>query len=159
MPHILITVNCLHAGTFWNWSSSLKTVPVFIWSLRSCVEVKPTFLMRTTLLLLLLCDCTLTSLWKCLLLFPSGSILTHIQNRKHFNELEASKVVKDIAQALDFLHTKGRSPSALVQKSKERQQDYFFVLMVTMCFSAGIAHRDLKLENILCEYTDRVSDF
>uniref|UniRef100_A0AAQ6ID09 non-specific serine/threonine protein kinase n=1 Tax=Anabas testudineus TaxID=64144 RepID=A0AAQ6ID09_ANATE len=56
-----------------------------------------------------------------------GSILTHIQNRKHFNELEASKVVRDIAQALDFLHTK------------------------------GIAHRDLKLENILCEYTDRVS--
>ncbi|XP_037530671.1 MAP kinase-interacting serine/threonine-protein kinase 1 [Nematolebias whitei] len=56
-----------------------------------------------------------------------GSILTHIQNRKHFNELEASKVVKDIAQALDFLHTK------------------------------GIAHRDLKLENILCENIDRVS--
>ncbi|XP_017262368.1 MAP kinase-interacting serine/threonine-protein kinase 1 [Kryptolebias marmoratus] len=55
-----------------------------------------------------------------------GSILTHIQNRKHFNELEASKVVKDIAQALDFLHTK------------------------------GIAHRDLKLENILCENTDQV---
>ncbi|KAI4829334.1 hypothetical protein KUCAC02_023380 [Chaenocephalus aceratus] len=56
-----------------------------------------------------------------------GSILTHIQNRKYFDELEASKVVRDIAQALDFLHTK------------------------------GIAHRDLKLENILCEYTDRVS--
>lgn len=56
-----------------------------------------------------------------------GSILTHIQNRKHFDELEASKVVKDIAQALDFLHTK------------------------------GIAHRDLKLENVLCEYTDQVS--
>uniref|UniRef100_A0A665UHB7 non-specific serine/threonine protein kinase n=1 Tax=Echeneis naucrates TaxID=173247 RepID=A0A665UHB7_ECHNA len=37
-----------------------------------------------------------------------GSILTHIQNRKHFDELEASKVVRDIAQALDFLHTKGR---------------------------------------------------
>ncbi|XP_058493710.1 MAP kinase-interacting serine/threonine-protein kinase 1 [Solea solea] len=56
-----------------------------------------------------------------------GSILTHIQNRKHFDELEASKVVRDIAQALDFLHTK------------------------------GIAHRDLKLENILCEYKDQVS--
>ncbi|TNN69248.1 MAP kinase-interacting serine/threonine-protein kinase 1 [Liparis tanakae] len=53
-----------------------------------------------------------------------GSILTHIQNRKYFDELEASKVVRDIAQALDYLHTKGR---------------------------------DLKLENILCEYTDRVS--
>nr|XP_057928519.1 MAP kinase-interacting serine/threonine-protein kinase 1 [Doryrhamphus excisus] len=56
-----------------------------------------------------------------------GSILTHIQNRKHFDELEASRVVRDIAQALDFLHTK------------------------------GIAHRDLKLENILCECIDQVS--
>ncbi|KAJ3598990.1 hypothetical protein NHX12_032953 [Muraenolepis orangiensis] len=56
-----------------------------------------------------------------------GSILTHIQHRRHFDELEASRVVRDIAQALDFLHAK------------------------------GIAHRDLKLENILCEYTDRVS--
>ncbi|AWP11008.1 MAP kinase-interacting serine/threonine-protein kinase 2 [Scophthalmus maximus] len=56
-----------------------------------------------------------------------GSILTHVLNRKHFDELEASKVVRDIAQALDFLHTK------------------------------GIAHRDLKLENILCECTDQVS--
>ncbi|XP_078074856.1 MAP kinase-interacting serine/threonine-protein kinase 1-like isoform X2 [Mustelus asterias] len=35
-----------------------------------------------------------------------GSILTHIQRRKHFNEREASIVVKDIASALDFLHTK-----------------------------------------------------
>ncbi|XP_062308386.1 MAP kinase-interacting serine/threonine-protein kinase 1 [Osmerus eperlanus] len=56
-----------------------------------------------------------------------GSILTHIQNRKHFDELEASRVVRDIGQALNFLHTK------------------------------GIAHRDLKPENILCEYTDQVS--
>ncbi|XP_053093892.1 MAP kinase-interacting serine/threonine-protein kinase 1 isoform X4 [Pangasianodon hypophthalmus] len=56
-----------------------------------------------------------------------GSILTHIQRRKHFDEREASRVVRDIAQALHFLHTK------------------------------GIAHRDLKPENILCEYVDKVS--
>uniref|UniRef100_UPI0037E76A07 MAP kinase-interacting serine/threonine-protein kinase 1 isoform X1 n=1 Tax=Semicossyphus pulcher TaxID=241346 RepID=UPI0037E76A07 len=83
-----------------------------------------------------------------------GSILTHIQNRKHFDELEASKVVRDIAKALDFLHTKGRSTSTQL---KTRLWICFYSVKVTMCFSAGIAHRDLKLENILCEYTDRVS--
>ncbi|KAM3914783.1 MAP kinase-interacting serine/threonine-protein kinase 1 isoform 2-T2 [Leptodactylus fuscus] len=54
-----------------------------------------------------------------------GSILSHIQRRKHFDEREASMVVRDIASALDFLHTK------------------------------GIAHRDLKPENILCECEDK----
>nr|XP_048686582.1 MAP kinase-interacting serine/threonine-protein kinase 2 isoform X2 [Caretta caretta] len=56
-----------------------------------------------------------------------GSILTHIHRRRHFNELEASVVVQDIASALNFLHNK------------------------------GIAHRDLKPENILCESPDQVS--
>ncbi|KAM9254786.1 MAP kinase-interacting serine/threonine-protein kinase 2 isoform 1-T1 [Cariama cristata] len=56
-----------------------------------------------------------------------GSILTHIHRRRHFNELEASVVVRDIASALHFLHNK------------------------------GIAHRDLKPENILCESPDQVS--
>ncbi|NXY81328.1 MKNK2 kinase, partial [Alcedo cyanopectus] len=57
----------------------------------------------------------------------AGSILTHIHRRRHFNELEASVVVRDIASALHFLHNK------------------------------GIAHRDLKPENILCESLDQVS--
>ncbi|KAG7488143.1 hypothetical protein MATL_G00030580 [Megalops atlanticus] len=56
-----------------------------------------------------------------------GSILAHIHKRRHFNEQEASKVVQDIASALDFLHNK------------------------------GMAHRDLKPENILCEHEDRIS--
>lgn len=88
----------------------------------------------------------------------AGSILTHIQNRKHFNELEASKVVKDISQALDFLHTKGRRVPTPVPK---RSAGSFLCTYVgpLLCLCAGIAHRDLKLENILCEYTDRVSDY
>ncbi|XP_040273722.1 MAP kinase-interacting serine/threonine-protein kinase 2 isoform X1 [Bufo bufo] len=56
-----------------------------------------------------------------------GSILNHIHRRKHFNEREASFVVRDIAGALNYLHNK------------------------------GIAHRDLKPENILCESPHQVS--
>ncbi|NXA42711.1 MKNK2 kinase, partial [Eudromia elegans] len=58
---------------------------------------------------------------------PLRSILTHIHRRRHFNELEASVVVQEVASALHFLHNK------------------------------GIAHRDLKPENILCESPDQVS--
>lgn len=49
------------------------------------------------------------------LLSPTaGSILTHIHRRRHFNELEASVVVQDIASALHFLHNKGQlRPAAL----------------------------------------------
>ncbi|KAK2118563.1 MAP kinase-interacting serine/threonine-protein kinase 2 [Saguinus oedipus] len=57
---------------------------------------------------------------------PGGSILSHIRKQRHFNELEASVVVQDVASALDFLHNK------------------------------VIAHRDLKPENILCEHPNQV---
>nr|XP_040041248.1 MAP kinase-interacting serine/threonine-protein kinase 1 isoform X1 [Gasterosteus aculeatus aculeatus] len=83
-----------------------------------------------------------------------GTILTHIQNRKYFDELEASKVVRDIAQALDFLHTKGRTPNT---RSMAVCGFLMYFSSWRLCCLAGIAHRDLKLENILCEYTDRVS--
>lgn len=49
-----------------------------------------------------------------------GQLLSHIQKRVCFTEHEASQIVRDIANALKFLH------------------------------SQGIAHRDLKPENILC---------
>ena len=49
-----------------------------------------------------------------------GTLLDCILNRGHLSEREASRVVRDIASGLDFLHKK------------------------------GIAHRDLKPENILC---------
>lgn len=49
-----------------------------------------------------------------------GQLLAHIQKRIHFTENEASQIVKNLAEALKFLHQR------------------------------GIAHRDLKPENILC---------
>lgn len=55
-----------------------------------------------------------------------GTLLANIERRGHLSEREASLVVRDIAKALDFLHSK------------------------------GIAHRDLKPENILCERLDEV---
>lgn len=55
-----------------------------------------------------------------------GPLLHHIQKKKYFTEREASLVVKDIATALKFLHDK------------------------------GIAHRDLKPDNILCIKEDAI---
>ena len=55
-----------------------------------------------------------------------GPLLSHIQRRKKFTEREASEVVREVAEALDFLHKR------------------------------GVAHRDLKPENILCEREDQV---
>lgn len=52
--------------------------------------------------------------------------MAHIQKRKRFTEREASEVVREVAEALNFLHKK------------------------------GVAHRDLKPENILCERVDQV---
>ncbi|OQR76848.1 MAP kinase-interacting serine/threonine-protein kinase 1-like [Tropilaelaps mercedesae] len=56
-----------------------------------------------------------------------GPLLSHIQQRVHFTEREASEIVGQLASALAFLHQK------------------------------GIAHRDLKPENILCASSDSVS--
>ncbi|KAL1116937.1 hypothetical protein AAG570_005406 [Ranatra chinensis] len=56
-----------------------------------------------------------------------GQLLTRIQERIHFTEREAAMIVRDLSNALSFLHSK------------------------------GIAHRDLKPENILCQYKDRLT--
>ncbi|KAK7789530.1 hypothetical protein R5R35_000834 [Gryllus longicercus] len=56
-----------------------------------------------------------------------GPLLTRIQEQNSFTEKEASQIIRDLASALNYLHTK------------------------------GIAHRDLKPENILCVYPDKLS--
>merc|ERR1711931_97912 len=56
-----------------------------------------------------------------------GQLLDHIQQRKYFSEREAALIIKDVASALQFLHSK------------------------------GIAHRDLKPENVLCMYKDTIT--
>lgn len=56
-----------------------------------------------------------------------GQLLSRIQERVRFTEREAAMIVRDLANALSFLHAK------------------------------GIAHRDLKPENILCQYKDRLT--
>lgn len=65
-------------------------------------------------------------------------------------------MVKDIAQALHFLHTKGWLMSHQLFIVQRQHVGVSLVMAIMMCFSAGIAHRDLKLENVLCEYTDQV---
>lgn len=56
-----------------------------------------------------------------------GPLLNHIQRKVCFTEQEASLVTRDIANALKFLHDR------------------------------GIAHRDVKPENILCTEMDKIS--
>jgi len=56
-----------------------------------------------------------------------GQLLDHIEKRKYFTEKEAACVIKDVASALEFLHSK------------------------------GIAHRDLKPENVLCVHQDKLT--
>lgn len=55
-----------------------------------------------------------------------GQLLSRIQEHQYFSEPQAAEIVREIANALHFLHGK------------------------------GVAHRDLKPENILCVHRDRL---
>ncbi|EHH49884.1 hypothetical protein EGM_00616, partial [Macaca fascicularis] len=92
-----------------------------------------------------------------------GSILAHIQKQKHFNEREASRVVRDVAAALDFLHTKchlgwsAGAPSGLTAAPASLGSSNPPTSASQVAGTTGIAHRDLKPENILCESPEKVS--
>lgn len=61
-----------------------------------------------------------------LLQINGGQLLSRIQEHHYFSEPQAAEIVREIANALHFLHGK------------------------------GVAHRDLKPENILCVHRDRL---
>ncbi|MBN3281974.1 MKNK2 kinase, partial [Polyodon spathula] len=85
-----------------------------------------------------------------------SSILSHIHQRRHFNEKEASVVVQEIASALDFLHNK---VPIFVCKSLWETNVLILNVLYPPSFSCSsrMAHRDLKPENILCEHKDRIA--
>jgi len=57
-----------------------------------------------------------------------GPLLEHIQRRKFFTESEGSTIVRNLAEAIQFLH------------------------------SRGIAHRDVKPDNVLCVSSDQTEE-
>merc|ERR1712088_485791 len=68
---------------------------------------------------------------KCYLVFEKlngGPLLEHIQRRKFFTESEGSTIVRNLAEAIQFLH------------------------------SRGIAHRDVKPDNVLCVSSDQTEE-
>lgn len=60
-------------------------------------------------------------------LMKGGSLLSHIERKTIFTESEAREVVKDLSSALSFLH------------------------------KHGVAHRDLKPDNILCDNEETIT--
>ena len=71
-----------------------------------------------------------------------GDLFEHINRQKVFTEQEASAVVKDITEALTFIHDHGATYMIGYK--------HLYIVFI------GIAHRDLKPDNVLCVYKHKV---
>ena len=62
-----------------------------------------------------------------------GTLLANIESRGHLTEREASLVIRDIAKALDFLHSKGRSTVFKAHLTVYPLSDYLLLFAVQFC--------------------------
>ena len=92
-------------------------------------------------------------------LYFAGSLFERIKTRGHLTEMEASKIIRDLADALDFLHHKGNCSSICCVCLRED------VRMLAMagdchCYGTVCAHQNhSKNRNYLMPKSSRAAQF